>query len=230
MGPELLQRAEIHAALGEPARLAIADALALRDLAPKELGAMFDLPTNLLAHHLDVLEDARLVVRRRSEGDRRRTYVHLLVEEPVVERIVWAEPVRHPPAYRVVFVCTHNSARSQLAAAEWQRVSHVPVASAGTHPAPRVHPRAVAVGRRHRLAIGRRATAHVDDVLDEHDLVVAVCDQAHEELVADARAKDSLHWSIPDPVRVDTDAAFDRAFLEIKGRVHRLAAALPDAT
>ena len=73
----LAERARIHAALGDPARLAIVDTLVAGDAAPGELGAALDMPTNLVAHHLKVLEDAGLVVRTRSEGDRRRTYVRL---------------------------------------------------------------------------------------------------------------------------------------------------------
>ena len=87
-----------------------------------------------------------------------------------------------------------------------------------------MHPRAVAVGRRHRLRIPARTTAHVDDVLRPDDLVVAVCDQAHEEL--GGRLPDRLHWSIPDPVRVGTDAAFEYAFDLIQGRVGSLVTAV----
>jgi ArsR family transcriptional regulator, arsenate/arsenite/antimonite-responsive transcriptional repressor / arsenate reductase (thioredoxin) len=117
-------------------------------------------------------------------------------------------------------VCTHNSARSQLAAAAWGHVSHVPVASAGTHPAARVHPKAVAAGRRHGLRLGRSRTAHVADTIRDGDLVVAVCDQAHEELEPELPR---LHWSIPDPVRIGTDAAFDAAYDDISRRIDVLA-------
>jgi DNA-binding transcriptional ArsR family regulator len=53
-------RARIHAALSDPARLAIVDTLVAGDAAPGELGAVLDMPTNLVAHHLKVLEDAGL--------------------------------------------------------------------------------------------------------------------------------------------------------------------------
>ena len=81
-------------------------------------------------------------------------------------------------------------------------------------------PGAVAAGRRHGLRLGRARTAHVDEVLAGGDLVVAVCDNAHEELPADAAR---LHWSVPDPVRVGTAAAFDAAYDEISRRVDLLA-------
>ena len=52
---ELLQRAAIHSALGEPARLAIIDELSVSDRSPRDLGSRLQIPSNLLAHHLDTL-------------------------------------------------------------------------------------------------------------------------------------------------------------------------------
>src|SRR5687768_10927452 len=80
---DLERRAAMYAALGDPARLAIVDDLAVSDRSPKELGGRHGLPTNLLAHHLDVLEAAGLIVRSGSAGDRRRKYVRL-VREPLM--------------------------------------------------------------------------------------------------------------------------------------------------
>lgn len=211
---ELERRAAVHAALGDPGRLAIVDALALGDRSPGELGGALGMPSNLLAHHLRQLEQVGLVERGRSEGDRRRTYVRLTAT---------ALPAPASPAVtapRVVFVCTHNSARSQLASALWSRRSRLAVASAGTHPAGRVHRRAVAVARKHGLALEGARTAAVAEVLRPGDLVVAVCDSAYEEMGA------PVHWSVPDPVRTGTAAAFARAFTDIEGRVDRLAAAM----
>jgi len=64
--------------------------------------------------------------------------------------------------------------------------------------------------------------AHVDDVVEAGDLVVAVCDSAHESLATGAGSP-RLHWSVPDPVRVGTDAAFEAAYADLAGRVDRLA-------
>src|ERR1700756_3244907 len=76
--PDLERRAVIHAALADPARLRITDTLLSGDASPSELGAMLAMPSNLLAHHLHVLEQAGIIPRRRSEGDRRRTYLQLI--------------------------------------------------------------------------------------------------------------------------------------------------------
>ncbi len=223
------ERARFHAALGDPARLAVVDLLALGDLSPGELARRLDLPSNLLAHHLRVLEDAAIIRRHRSEGDGRRSYVRLRAEHPMLATLGLAPHLEQAmrESRRVVFVCTQNSARSQLAATVWRQRSAIPTASAGTHPAERVHPGAVATARRHGLAITDTAPRHVGDVLAPDDLVVAVCDQVHEELDDAPR----LHWSVPDPVRRATRpqaAAFEDAFAELTQRIGRLVDVLPD--
>jgi ArsR family transcriptional regulator, arsenate/arsenite/antimonite-responsive transcriptional repressor / arsenate reductase (thioredoxin) len=216
------RRAAVFAALGEPVRLALVDRLVAGDASPGELAADVGLGSNLLAHHLSVLEDAGIIRRARSEGDRRRSYVHLRLDQPTV----WAAaisgrmPNRLPSGLRVVFVCTANSARSQIAAAIWNDLSTIPAASAGTHPGPRIHPRAVTVAQRHGLRIEPDRPEPLDAVLQDDDLIVAVCDNAHEEL---GPTLPRLHWSIPDPVPVNTNAAFERAYTDINRRVQRLA-------
>lgn len=212
----LQARARVHAALGDAARLAIVDALILGDASPGEIGAELGMPTNLVAHHVKVLHDAGLVVRTRSEGDRRRTYLRL---EPQVLASLTPTPLH--AGERVVFVCTHNSARSQLAAALWRDRVGGPVASAGTKPAARVHPRAVTVAHRHGLTLDPGSTSFVNDVVQDGDLVIAVCDNAHEELAGPLRPR--LHWSVPDPVRVDTDQAFEAAYADLEDRITRIA-------
>ncbi|MDM4719314.1 metalloregulator ArsR/SmtB family transcription factor [Micromonospora sp. WMMA1363] len=215
----LAKRARTHAALGDPARLAIVDALTLGDASPGEIAQTLGMPTNLVAHHIKVLTDAGLVTKSRSTGDRRRIYLRL---HP--EALAALAAPRLTGVGRVVFVCTHNSARSQLAAALWKQRTRRAVASAGTKPAERVHPRAVAVAHRHHLDLDPTGTAHVADTVRRDDLVIAVCDNAHEELTGPIRPR--LHWSVPDPVRVDTDEAFEAAYADLADRVDRLAPAV----
>jgi len=211
---DLARRAAVHAALSDLARLRITDTLLAGDASPSELAALLDMPSNLLAHHLRVLEHAEIITRRRSEGDRRRTYLQL-IPGPL-------DTLISPPgqvARRVLFVCTANSARSHLAAALWRRASIVPAVSAGTHPAAAIEPGAIAAATRHRLPLPRLRPRHISDVQHDDDLVITVCDLAYEEL---GRAA-ALHWSIPDPVPAGDPASFDTALTQLTDRVGRLA-------
>ncbi len=210
---DLLRRAAIHAALGEPVRLAMVDELTVTDRSPKELCEVFDLPTNLLAHHLDVLEHAGLIERFPSEGDRRRRYVRL-----VHDAIHAIGPTATRPAGRVLFVCSHNSARSQLAAALWRARTGGAAASAGTHPADALHPGAIAAARRAGVDLGSAVPRHLDDA-EPAELMVTVCDRAHEELHPDSSW---WHWSINDPVAAGTDDAFDAALSYLDARIGTL--------
>ena len=204
----------MHAALADPARLAITDTLTDGDASPSELAAMLAMPSNLLAHHLRVLEDAGMVTRHRSEGDKRRSYLRLVPGslDSLARPSAWS-------ARRVLFVCTANSARSHLAAALWRQASSVPAASAGTRPAASIAPGAIAAAGRRRLPLPRRRPRPISDVRLDGDLVVTVCDVAHEELGRHA----ALHWSVPDPVPVGSPESFDATLDELDRRVGLLA-------
>jgi protein-tyrosine-phosphatase/DNA-binding HxlR family transcriptional regulator len=213
------ERARVHAALGDTHRLAIVDELALSDRSPTELGATLEIGSNLLAHHLDVLEHAGLVRREVSAGDQRRKYVRLSREA-----LAWIwEPATTVVARRLLFVCTGNSARSQLAAALWNAEHDIPAESAGTRPAQQVHPEAIRVAGRAGLDLRGARPRSLDEVLGEPDLVVTVCDRAHEQL-GSARPGERLHWSIPDPVDAGVPSAFDDALTRLSERVNVLAA------
>lgn len=123
------------------------------------------------------------------------------------------------PDAPVVFVCTHNSARSQIAAAVWSATRPTPASSAGTHPADRVHPGAVAAAARAGYDLSEAVPRSIGDVAVEGSMVVTVCDRAHEELEPGA---DWLHWSIPDPVERASPDAFDTALTELETRIKTL--------
>ena len=218
---DLGRRVAVHAALADPARLRITDVLADGDASPSELAAMLAMPSNLLAHHLRVLEDAGIVTRHRSQGDKRRTYLRL---DPAALAPLSGLPGR--TAQRVLFVCTANSARSHLAAALWRQASGVPATSAGTHPAQEIAPGAVAAAQRHHLSLPRVRPAGITSVRQVGDLVVTVCDLAHEELGEPA----ALHWSVPDPVPAGDPTSFDAAVTELAERVRSLAPRLAPAS
>jgi ArsR family transcriptional regulator, arsenate/arsenite/antimonite-responsive transcriptional repressor / arsenate reductase (thioredoxin) len=211
---DLERRAAVHAALADPARLAITDTLADGDASPSELAALLAMPSNLLAHHLRALEGAGMVTRHRSEGDRRRSYLRLIPGS--LDTI--AGP-RTRSAQRVLFVCTANSARSHLAAALWRQASTVPATSAGTRPAGVIDPGAIDAASRRQLSLPRLRPRHISDVRHHGDLIVTVCDLAHEELGALA----AVHWSVPDPVPAGAPESFDAALDELDRRVQVLA-------
>jgi protein-tyrosine-phosphatase/DNA-binding HxlR family transcriptional regulator len=209
-------RARTHAALADPARLRMLDLLTDGDLTPTELREALALPSNLVAHHLGVLEREGIVTRTRSEGDGRRSYVRL--NPGILPLLGPSAATQATQAVRVVFVCSQNSARSQLARALWAQIGGVPAESAGTHPADRIAPGAMAAATRHGLDLTGTSPQLVDAIVHDDDLVITVCDRAREEYAGGA-----MHWSIPDPVRVGTDSAFEAAFADLAARITRLA-------
>lgn len=215
------QRAAIHRALGDVHRLEIVDALRLSDQPPSRLAQLTGLGSNLVAFHLGVLESAGVVERGPSQGDARRRYVRL---RPGALRLL--APAARLTADDVLFVCTANSARSQLAAALWHRRTGCPARSAGQHPAVEVHPLARATAARHGVELGARRPQGYDAVTHPPDLVVSVCDRAHE--AGPPFAVPMLHWSVPDPVG-GGPAAFEAAYAELRERVELLAASRREA-
>lgn len=208
--------ASVHRALGDAGRLAIVEHLWLSDLTPSELRSVTGFDWNLLAFHLNVLEDAGLVRRRRSDGDGRRRYVGLRADVPAV---IQRPPTTTAAQPRALFVCTHNAARSQFAVALWRQATGLMATSAGADPAPAVHPLAMKVARAHGLDLSNARPRGLAGV-GAFDLVVSVCDRARERGLPAASAM--LHWSVPDPISGTRDD-FEAAFAEITGRVFRLA-------
>ncbi len=210
------QRAAIHRALGDVHRLEIVDALRLSDQPPSRLAELTGLGSNLVAFHLGVLEAAGVVERGPSQGDARRRYVRLC---SAALRVL--APATRLAADDVLFVCTANSARSQLAAALWRTRTGCPARSAGQEPAAEVHPLARATAARHGLQFGDARPQGYDEVTHAPDLVVSVCDRAHE--AGPPFAVPMLHWSVPDPVG-GGPAAFEAAYDELTERIEVLAA------
>lgn len=209
-------RARAHAALGDTRRLLIVDHLAVGDRTVAELADASEMRGNLLAHHLDVLESAGLIERRISEGDRRKRYVTLRWDR-------LPSGLHHPVTglRSVAFVCAHNSARSQFAAALWKQTTGVEASSAGSQPAVHVHPTAIRVASEYDVDISHSHPGGYDTLPASPDLVVSVCDRAFEAGMPPGRSQ--VHWSVPDPVPAGTLKSFRSAFAEIAERVVHLA-------
>lgn len=219
--------------------------LMVSDLSSSELQQRLGVSSNLLAHHLSALERRGLVSRRRSEGDQRRSYARLepeawgMLSVPEVSiRLIRPAPGKAGAEVpeRIVFVCTGNSARSPFAAALWNngagraRTPGLKASSAGTHPAPAPSERAVRTAESHGVDLSSHVPRQVED-LSAGDLVIAVCDRAHEELTDSSRQRGrgtwaQHHWSVPNPGSVDTEAAYDSSFAELAHRLSNLTRAL----
>lgn len=210
----MAERAAGHHALSDPARIRIVDALSVSDRTPGELRDLIGADWNLLAFHLRVLQEAGVVGRRVSEGDRRRRYVTLRVN-----RLEDLAPAPVPQLRQPLFVCTQNSARSQFAAGLWRKVTGEAAESAGSRPADRVHPLAVETAAPYGVDLKRARPRGYGDVQRVPQVVVSVCDRALEAKPPfEVR---TVHWSIPDPAGGDR-ALFEAAFADIARRVARL--------
>ena len=173
--------------------------------------------SNLLAHHVDVLEGAGLVRRVGSSGDGRRKYLQL-VPDAVSEL---SRPADVLTARTILFVCTENAARSQFGAALWNARHEVPAESAGTEPAEHVHPEAIRAARRAGLDLTGARPRSLDEVTSTPDVLITVCDRALERLRPTA-SDPHLHWSVPDPSGGDP-SVFDEALGVLVQRVETLA-------
>ena len=117
---------------------------------------------------------------------------------------------------RVLFLCTGNSCRSQMAEGLLRHLGGdaYEAFSAGTEPAARVHPLAVGTMRERGIDISAQRPKDISSFDgQEFDLLITTCDEANEACPFYAGARERLHWSIPDPARaVGTDEQVRRAF------------------
>lgn len=215
METTLTFRATQFAALGDPSRLAIMDALTTGDHTPTQLRELTGLASNLLAFHLCVLANASLIFRHTSQGDKRRRYVTLHEHAPHTGKATVA--VDAP----VLFVCTQNQARSQLAAALWQWHTGSPAFSAGSDPAASPDLIAIEVATAAGLDASDWHTSGYSDVRTIPKLVISVCDRAFEAGVPFGQP--SYHWSIADPAGKPR-AAYQTTLRQLDQRMGRLLA------
>ncbi len=126
---------------------------------------------------------------------------------------------------RILFLCTGNRARSQLAEgiARALAAPGVEVASAGTRPNPKgVHPLAVEMLREKGIDASAQRPKHVDDLRGEFDYVITLCDSAAQECPTFPARRARQHWGLPDPDAAGGDPVRERAmFREIIGEIER---------
>jgi arsenate reductase len=125
-------------------------------------------------------------------------------------------------AARILFVCTQNSARSQIAEAILRDVGgpRVSVFSAGTHPG-QVHPLTWRILSENGIDDrGLRSKSLSEFEGQPFDYIVTVCDHARENCpVFGGTGVRQLHWSLPDPVAVNDEAARHEAFVDVTRQI-----------
>lgn len=226
-----------------PLRWRLLRALAHSDRQVRELCALTGQPQSLVSYHLGLLHKDDIVARRRSSADGRDSYYRLELERCSMLlqdtgaalhpglRLVPDQRVGRPfgdgrPKPRVLFLCTGNSARSQMAEA---LVGHlaggaVDACSAGSHPKP-LHPEAVRAMADYDIDISGRGSKHLSQfAADRFDVVISLCDRVREVCPEFPGHPDAVHWSVRDPAGETagddaTAAAFRRTAAELATRV-----------
>lgn len=232
--------------LGHDVRWKLVQALAVSDLRVQEMVDQVDEPMNLVSYHLKLLREAGLVSDHRSAADGRDVYYTLKLElikqglyevgesiHPSIahgdEEIAFInkEDQADDPV-RVLFLCTHNSARSQMSEALLRHLSKgkIEVFSAGTE-ATQIKPLAAATMEAMHVDMTGQYSKTLDQYLDEpFDYVITVCDRAREVCPVFPGAGTQLHWSIPDPSDVEDEKkrmrAFESTARELWTRLHNL--------
>lgn len=134
--------------------------------------------------------------------------------------------VTRPPR-RVLFLCIHNSARSQMAEG-FARVlapADVEVLSAGTEPR-EVHARAIEVMREVGVDLSAQRSRHLDDVpWRECDTVVTLCGEADESCPTLEGHVRRVHWELPDPARAPKAKQLE-VFREVRDEIRWRVASL----
>jgi protein-tyrosine-phosphatase/DNA-binding transcriptional ArsR family regulator len=239
---------EILGLLSDPLRWQLVVELGRSDRRVGELVQLVGKPQNLVSYHLAELRQSGIVSARRSSADARDVYYRadlfrcrdLLREaglslHPGLSLAPTALDDAAPRGARpkVLFLCTGNSARSQMAEAfvEHRSAGTVEARSAGSHPKP-LHPNAVRVMAERGIDIsGRPCKSFTRFARNRFDRVITLCDKVREICLEFPRVPIAAHWSIADPATAgDSDEAtypaFQRAADEIENRVDVLLAEL----
>jgi ArsR family transcriptional regulator len=196
--------------LADDTRWRLLDVLRHSDQQAGELAAQCALPQNLVSYHLGLLRQGGLVQAHRSDADARVFYygLDLVGLQQAYEQIGAVLPLRITslatlPSATVVFLCTHNSARSQMAEGWLRQLSggRITARSAGVAPTT-LDPLAAQVMAEAGVDIGYQQAKGIEALRAEQpSAVVTVCDRARESCSSCLEAPVQLHWSIPDPVR-----------------------------
>lgn len=206
--------------------------LARSDFRVQELVALLGKPQNLVSYHLKMLREIQLVIERHSNADARDIYYSLDVD--YLQALYQAAGKElHPAlimnrasgfkseALRILFLCTENSARSQLAEGllRFQGGKNIQAFSAGSTPT-KVHPYAIQAATEMGIDISEHYSKHVDEFRgQDFDYVITVCDLAREKCPVFFGGAQYIHWSLPDPVAAGDYGSFQAVVHQIQRRV-----------
>jgi protein-tyrosine-phosphatase/DNA-binding transcriptional ArsR family regulator len=237
---------------GHPLRWRLLSELARSDRRVGELCDLAGQRQSLVSYHLRQLRDGGVVSARRSLADGRDTYYvlelarcgELLAGAGASLHPGLASTVRSPPGQghalarvRLLFLCTGNSARSQMAEALAEQLSAgvVRAASAGSHPKP-LHPNAVRVMHERRVDLKDHRSKHLSEfTAGRFDYVISLCDRVREICPEFPGTPQAIHWSLRDPAREpgtddETLPAFERTAAELEMRIRFLLEAIKQTT
>jgi len=230
-----------------PVRWRLLGELARSDRPVRELTGLLDQPQSLVSYHLGRLRDAELVSMRRSSADRRDAYYTVNLAR-CGELLAATGAALHPGlrltlrsqaharetrssarSRRVLFLCTGNGARSQMAEALLEHVSNktVETYSAGSRPKS-LHPNAVRVMRERGIDISGQRAKHLSEFARRRfDYVISLCDRVREVCPEFPGHPEVIHWSIPDPALEgendqESYPAFRRTAAELETRIRFL--------
>ena len=227
--------------LTDEVRWQLLNALRYSDRQVRELVEWLKLPQNLVSYHLGILRQAGLVRTHRSEADARVQYYSL--DLPTLQHYydqigtslhlsAVSDKVAAIDSLSVVFICSANSARSQIAEGLLRQLSSgvLKVRSAGITPS-EIHPTAIQVMAEIGIDIEYQQAKRVEDLLDyQPDIVITVCDKAREVCDPCFDAPFQFHWSIPNPTHKIDDTQY-QAFQQTRDllfeRIQGLLALLP---
>ncbi len=232
--------------LAHELRWSILVLLGRSDYFGQELVQLLGQPQNLISYHLRKLYEQRLVTERRSTADGRDIYysldltelrtlyfaagdaLHPALQAPDTEL---QGTVLHLPVkkVRVLFLCTHNSARSQMAEGILRHLSEgrVEVQSAGSQPL-ELHPLAVQAMARMGIDISQQRSKHFDEFRGQSfDYIITVCDRVRESCPTFPGDPEQVHWSFIDPAAVERSEqersrAFEQVALQLMNRTRYL--------
>jgi len=235
--------------IADPLRWQLLNELGRSDRRVSELCELVGKPQSLVSYHLRELRVSGLVSARQSAADGRDTYyrgnvgrfaellsatgvaLHPAVRLACLEADGQAAGGGKKP--RVLFLCTGNSSRSQIAEAllEHRTRGVVSARSAGSHPKP-LHPNAVRVMAERGIDISKQRPKHLDRFARvRFDRVITLCDKVREVCPEFPGQPTTAHWSMADPAAEDSDAdtsyrAFVRTADVIEARIALLIAQL----